>query len=134
MSKLRDYPFNINNAAKSSTVFLATVGTIVGLRSFTSPLDTAETFGLPQSRTPSSGFNAFIPVCGGRNLASGVTMLAFAYQQNWRAVGTLMCCGVITAVTDATVCFRYGDRDAAVGHGVASVLSLGLGVWFLSRV
>ena len=42
-------------------------------------------------------------------------------------MGTLLCAGVVTAVTDAVVCARYGLRDAAVGHGVAGVLTVGLG-------
>ena len=121
----------LNNAAKSTSLLLAATGIIVGLRSFTSPLATAESFGLPQSQT-SSAFNGFIPAVGGRNVASGLGMFALAYQRNWKAIGTLMCCGVVTAFTDAITCYRYGTREAAQGHCVASLLSLGLGVWFIS--
>ena len=125
---MEDY-LTLNNAAKATTLLIATTGTIVGLRSFISPLATAQSFGLPQSQNPSA-FDPLIPVVGGRNLASGLAIYALAYQRNWKALGATMCCGVVTAVTDAIVCYRYGARDAAVGHGVAGLLIMSLGLWF----
>lgn len=122
--------FNVPNITHSVALLLATTGVTVGLRSFSSPNAAAETFGLPRPQF-SSADNAFIYAVGGRNVSSGLTIFAFAYQRNWNAIGTVMLCGVVTGLTDAIVCWRHGSRDAAIGHTVTSALFGSLGAWFV---
>jgi hypothetical protein len=47
------------------------------------------------------------------------------YQRNFKALGTLLLCGVTVGTTDATITWRHGLRAEAWRHGIGTLL-LGL--------
>ena len=90
----------------------------------------AQGFGLPD---PEAKSNHWIPLCGGRNLGFGLAGLVFAYQSNFKAVGTLLLCGVIVGTTDATITWRHGLQAEVWRHAIGTVL-LGLVGGYLAFV
>ncbi len=52
--------------------------------------------------------------CGVRNISFGLTQFVFAYQRNWRALGVIWICGVVAAVGDGLLVWRFGGEGSGV--------------------
>ena len=95
---------NMPNIAQGSAVSFSVLLTAIGIGSFISPDALAEAYGLPEtsaSQDKTAGpapsrrkTNPWIPIYGSRDLALGLSALTFAYQRNFRAMGTVLLCGV----------------------------------------
>ena len=58
------------------------------------------------------------------------------YLGQRKAVGVSLMCGVVTCMTDAWICKRYGATEGkAVGHAVMGVIVglLGAGMWWVEE-
>lgn len=121
-----------------AALFFATVGSSLGIYAFISPLAAARMHGIElehsASGSPSSNRAAvhLVTVFGGRNLASGLTMLALYWQQMPKALGTMLLCTVAAGVVDTVVTSRWGTKQKAWGHAIGTTI-LGLTGWALMK-
>lgn len=93
-----------------------------GVYSLVDPTSFASTLGI-HITSPSSPALPFVSFAGARNLGSGITMLALLYTGQRKAAGTLLMCGVATAMADAWICVKYGATEGkAVGHAVMGIV------------
>jgi hypothetical protein len=110
---------------------LALSGGIYGL---TNPLAFSPVLGIPVA-SPYSLTLPFISFTAARNLGSGITMLTLLAAGQRKAVGLCMMCGVVTAISDAWICAKFGaTKGKARGHAVMGVLAgaLGAGMWWMN--
>lgn len=112
------------------TAGFALLSVATGVQALLNPAGFATTFGLPTNGQTS--LNPYVSVMAGRNLAGGLTLLAFSYYNDRRAMGSFMVAGLATGLTDAVICYNHGTQDAAYGHAIMSVLFGSLGSYFLS--
>lgn len=129
------------------------VGT--GAQALLSPLSFSRSFGIPiipsppptaQNRLNSNSNSktttqhqteSYISLLGIRQLATGIILLTFAYQNKWTEGATVLAIiGVVVAGTDGVYLARTGRRGVAVFHAVPgaliSALACGVlwsGVW-----
>ncbi|KAF7512928.1 hypothetical protein GJ744_012031 [Endocarpon pusillum] len=54
--------------------------------------------------------NPFMLACGLRNISFGLTQFVFAYQRDWRALGVIWMCGVVAAVGDGLLVWKWGGE------------------------
>lgn len=82
----------------------------------------AVTFGFPASSatTATAAGNPFIPVAGGRALASALGTLACVYLGYDRAVGVLFVCGGVVGLVDGWSVVKFGGGEAEAEAGKAS--------------
>ena len=60
---------------------------------------------------------------GVRQLATGLTLLTFAYEEKWTEMATILSIlGVVVAGTDGYYLARSGERGRAVFHAVPGAL------------
>ena len=57
-------------------------------------------------------------------------MLAFYWQEMYRAMGTILICCTVSGAVDTVVMSWWGTEGKALGHGVGCVI-LGLTGWGL---
>lgn len=120
-------------ALPTALVFTA-FGNILSIYTFASPLAAARMFGLdlgPHSGDQSSSGNKalrFVPVFGGRNLAIGLAIFAFYWQQMPRAMGTLLLCCTAAGIVDIVVTALWGIKGKAWTHAIGTVI-MGLSGW-----
>lgn len=96
-------------------------------RSFGMPVTIAKDADKPQS-TPISHFhnsngNSYVSLMGIRQLATGITLLTFAYQEKWTEMATILAIlGIIVAGTDGIYLSRSGARNLAKLHAIPGAL------------
>lgn len=122
---------------------------VFGLRGVTNPSGWLEGFGLPPLRLPAvqcvtseteaddgeSGSSsihnaqrALVEALAARNIQNGALILTFALViRDRRALGVAVTAGLITTLSDTIVTWRYGMREAVLGHlvGVANCVGIG---------
>ncbi|KAK7902357.1 hypothetical protein LTR67_002002 [Exophiala xenobiotica] len=77
--------------------------------------------------------NPFIPVVGVRNIALGLSILAFNLLNDTRTTGVLLLCNLVSMAGDTVICHRQGSKGSAVSHLVASLVFAGLGGYMVLR-
>ena len=91
-------------------------------------------FGLdlePSHRDHSTSDNIalrFVPVFGGRNLAVGLAVYAFYWQEMPRAMGTLLLSLTAAGIVDTIVTSLWGMKGKAWTHAIGTVI-MGLSGW-----
>ena len=126
--------FKIVSVAFASSAIVtgaqAIVDPIAFSRLFGMPVTIAKDADKPQS-TPVSHFhnsngNAIIPyvsLMGVRQLATGITLLTFAYQKKWTEMATILAIlGIVVAGTDGIYLSRSGARNLAKLHVIPGAL------------
>ena len=121
--------YNLLNIAKSIAVLLSLTASSFGATFILSPLVAAEIFGLPQTKAQRQD-TAFLRVLGGRNLAIGLMGLTLAYQDDLKAVGSVLLCLVVPGTLDSVIIWRQGTRSAAWGHIFGTIGFVVLGGYF----
>ncbi len=91
-------------------------------------------FGLPSDDKVNApitmGSNPWVQLTGARNIMFGTAVVAFQYQGDLRAMGTLFLCGLVVSGTDGYVTWNFGTRSAAWSHILGTVFAGILG-WYL---
>lgn len=131
--------------AVSITFAVSAVGT--GIQALVSPVGFSRFFGLPlptpSSSPPSSNPGAgrsskraskqqqqdhaltesYVSLMGVRQLATGITLLAFSYQRKWDEVATILSIlGFVVAGTDGVYIARGNDVKAGLFHAIPGSL------------
>ena len=122
--------------ARFTAAILGLGAAAAGIRSILKPEPFAESFGLPQSRLGTSKRsdsrlerNAFIPVVGVRNIATGLSILTFSLQNETRTTGIILLCNLAAMIGDTVICYRSGTMGSERSHLVASLIFALLGGW-----
>ena len=129
--------------AQTTATLVGLAATAAGFRSILNPRSFAQSFGLPQpdpqprpqgqdqEANPhlksATGSNPFIPVVGVRNIATGLSILAFSLQNKARTTGMVLLCNLAAMVGDTVICYRLGTRGSETSHLVASMVFALLG-------
>lgn len=129
---------------------------IFGIRGLSNPAGWLQGFGLPvlqssgttrdqteasQSERSNSedvhdAQRALVEALATRNIQNGVLILTFAcFLRDRRALGIAVLAGLITTISDTLVTWRYGARNAVLGHlvGVANCAGIGGGLLLWGR-
>lgn len=132
-------------AFKSVSVIFAVCAIATGTQAIVDPVGFSSVFGLPlTSRPVGSGFRvdnavtsrstallhynhsltlSYVSLMGVRQLATGIILLTFAYQQKWTEMATILAIiGIIVAGTDGTFLWRAGARELARFHAIPGAL------------
>lgn len=144
---------------KSVSVIFAVTAVATGLQSILDPIGFSKGFGLTLSpkvtdavgrtrgskgapmsemmkllRDERSSTTSYISLMGVRQLAIGVILLTFAYQDKWTEMATILAIiGVLVAGTDGIYLARGGTRNLGLFHAIPGALisALALAVIFL---
>lgn len=122
---------------KIVSVTFAISAVVTGVQAIVDPRGFARSFGIPvtaakQSKTyepsPKSQMNtdpvmAYVSLMGVRQLATGVTLLLFAYQRKWMEMATILSIlGILVAGTDGVYLARSGAGGKARFHAIPGAL------------
>ena len=108
--------------AVSMIFALAAVAT--GAQAIVDPVGFSNTFGLslPTSKADSVA-SSYAALMGVRQLATGITLLTFAYQGKWSEVATILAIiGALVAGTDGLYLSRAGHTAQGRWHAVPGAL------------
>lgn len=129
-------------AFKFVSLTFATTAVITGIQAILDPAKFSRSFGIPISRSegktpsttkagkarptvPSSDNDgaAYVALMGVRQLATGMTLFTFAYEQKWTEMATILAIlGFVVAGTDGIYLARSGDKNKAAFHAVPGAL------------
>lgn len=127
-----------------SSIF-AVCAVVLGIQAIVDPVGFSSGFGLPlTSRPVRSGLNmdnagtsrptavlhynhsltlSYISLMGARQLATGIILLVFAYQQKWTEMATILAIiGIVVAGTDGIHLWRAGATELARFHVIPGAL------------
>ena len=127
---------------KVVSVVFASASIITGTQAIVDPIGFSYSFGLPvmivkdadESKTspisnlhkPNNDINpiiSYVSLMGVRQLATGITLLMFAYQKKWTEIATnLVILGIIVAGTDGIFLSRFGAKNQARFHAIPGAL------------
>jgi len=153
-TSLTGLQFSPSSIGRGSAILLGVLGISVGIRSFLSPASYSEMFGFAPntSTTLTAKSNPFIPVAGGRAIASSVGLLWCAYLKLDTALAVLLVTGGIVGLIDGLCVLNFtepidekatGDnknvevervriaRQAAWGHWSIISVAVAIGTWML---
>jgi hypothetical protein len=117
------------------TAASALIGTLTltgGIYGLADPVEFSKRVGLPAASADSPALR-YIRFAAARNVASGITLLAFLFMGQRKLVGRIMMCGVAVAVADAWIYARFGVEDGkTAGHVIGGFLVciLGWGMYY----
>ena len=106
---------------------------VTGLQGIFTPIDFSRSFGIPitadysssQKSTTLAHNNAtsYVSLMGVRQLATGITLLVFAYQNKWTEMATILSImGFVVAGTDGFFLWRSGEGGKAMFHVIPGAL------------
>ena len=122
------------------SVTFAIAAIVTGTQAIVDPIGFSHSFGLPitivkdadkSKSTPVSHLYksngnpimSYVSLMGVRQLATGITLLTFAYQKKWTEIATILTIlGIIVAGTDGFYLSRSGARNLAIFHAVPGAL------------
>lgn len=144
-------PISPLSIARGTATLFGALGLTTGTLFILNPSQASTTFGFPPSSSISKSAlsNPFIPVAGGRAVASGLTILGLSYLKDDRALGVLMMAGGVAGIVDGWTILRYtaikqegegakiresgeegkAAQGAAYGHWITISICVGIGAW-----
>jgi hypothetical protein len=128
------YSYHINRILPPLTSAIGLLALSGGIYGIISPQAYGTTLGIAISPSAPSSLS-LVSFIGARNISFGLTILTLLYRGQKKAVGTLLICGVSTALIDAWLCFQHdGLEGKAVGHAVMGTIcgSLGVGMYWVN--
>ena len=129
-------------AFKTVSVMFAVSAVVTGIQAITNPVGFSRFFGLPLDATSinpavflqdyddikkaTAAFHShqgltksYISLMGVRQLATGMTLLTFAYQNKWTEMATILAIiGIIVAGTDGIYLSRAGQKNLGRMHAI----------------
>ena len=125
---------------KIVSVVFASSAIVTGTQAIADPIGFSRLFGMPNTivkdadksqSTPISHFYksngnpiiSYVSLMGVRQLATGITLLTFAYQKKWTEMATiLIILGIVVAGTDGFYLSRFGAQNLAKLHAIPGAL------------
>lgn len=121
---------------KVVSVVFAISAVVTGTQAILDPIGFSRSFGLPipvakdadKSRSTPRAHKgepgiAYVSLMGVRQLATGITLLMFAYQQKWAEMATILSIlGIVVAGTDGIYLSRSGNSKQARFHAIPGAL------------
>ena len=105
---------------------------ITGAQAIINPINFSRSFGIPllaadqsksQPQYNSNPLTTYVSLMGIRQLATGLTLLTFAYQGKWTEMATILSIlGTVVAGTDGIYLSRSGARNQAMFHAIPGAL------------
>lgn len=126
----------LTSAFKGVSIVFAIAAVTTGVQAMLDPVGFSKSFGIPLRtglykekvekvpETPVQGqplilAKSYISLMGVRQLATGLTILALASQQNWTGVATILAIiGFVVAGTDGLYLSKAGSRKLALFHAI----------------
>ncbi len=124
---------------KAVSVIFACASVFTGAQALLDPIGFSHSFGIPvpikkndpkskispqrSSEVNSTPAVPYISLMGIRQLATGVTLLVFGYQNKWQESATILSLlGIIVACTDGYILARSGNSKQAMFHAIPGSL------------
>lgn len=125
---------------KMVSVAFAGSAIVTGTQAIVDPIGFSRSFGLPVTmvkdvdksqstpishvyRSNGNPIESYVSLMGIRQLATGITLLTFAYQKKWTEMATILTIlGIIVAGTDGFHLSRSGARNLAKLHAIPGAL------------
>lgn len=110
---------------KMVSVAFAGSAIVTGTQAIVDPIGFSRSFGLPITMVKSNDhpIESYVSLMGIRQLATGITLLTFAYQKKWTEMATILTIlGIIVAGTDGFYLSRSGARNLAKLHAIPGAL------------
>ncbi|GAM83009.1 hypothetical protein ANO11243_009950 [Dothideomycetidae sp. 11243] len=132
---------------KAVSLIFAGSAVLTGLQALLSPLSFARSFGLTVAPTKNASAAttrasprdqldnanvalAYVSLMGVRQLATGVTLMVFAFYGKWQEMAVILTIlGVLVACTDGVLLYRAGLKGNAAFHAIP-----GLGIALLASM
>lgn len=128
-------------AFKGVSLIFAVSAVATGVQAIVYPVSFSRSFGIPitavkDADTSKSTVNShpseqnndpvalsYVSLMGVRQLATGITLLTFAYQKKWTEIATILSIlGIVVAGTDGYYLSRTGARSQARFHAIPGAL------------
>ena len=125
---------------KIVSVVFAISAIVTGVQAILEPIGFSRFFGLPvtivkdadKSKSTAIAHSykpngdpilSYVSLMGVRQLATGITLLTFAYQKKWTEMATILAIlGIVVAGTDGFYLSRSGARNLGIFHAVPGAL------------
>jgi len=119
---------------KAVSVIFAVSAVVTGVQAIIDPVGFSRAFGIaitnskPANESKAYEFagtptKSYVSLMGVRQLATGITLLTFAYQGKWNEMATiLVILGFVVAGTDGVYLYRSGKRGKGVFHALPGAL------------
>ena len=121
---------------KAVSVIFACLALATGAHALWHPFGFAGSFGISLQPLPEkydanintdgpdgNAATSYVSLMGARQLATGITLLAFAIQGKWTEMATiLVILGLIVATTDGFLLYRSGARKKGLFHALPGAL------------
>lgn len=125
---------------KAVSLIFAVSAVVTGVQAIAFPISFAYSFGIPitvkdasmskssaspQSSSPENnpGTLSYVSLMGVRQLATGITLLVFAYQGKWTEMATILSIlGIVVAGTDGYFLSLTGAKSQARFHAIPGAL------------
>jgi hypothetical protein len=117
-------------AFKMVSVVFAASAVVTGIQALVDPIGSSRFFGLPvtiptvkDADQSQSTTTSYVSLMGVRQLATGITLLTFAYQRKWTEMATILTIlGFVVAGTDGFYLSRSGARNLGIFHAIPGAL------------
>ena len=124
-------------AFKVISVTFAMSAVATGAQAIVDPVGFSRFFGMPvhPTTTGRSLTRSYIALMGVRQLATGIILLTFAYQEKWTEVATILAIiGMVVAGTDGMYLLLAGHGKLGKFHAIpgARIAALAVGVLYSS--
>lgn len=118
---------------KAVSMIFAVSAVITGIQAIATPTSFSRSFGIPigdvlsargtQTRPENDPLKAYVGLMGVRQLATGLTLLVFAYQGKWTEMATILSIlGFVVAGTDGIFIAQSGATSQAMFHAIPGAL------------
>lgn len=122
---------------KAVSLIFAISAVATGAQAIINPIGFSRGFGLVLNSTPNPSINnenkishsheiltkSYISLMGVRQIATGIILLTFAYQDKWTEMATILAIiGVVVAGTDGVYLARGGTRNLGLFHAIPGAL------------
>lgn len=118
---------------KTISLTFALSALVTGIQALADPITFSRSFGIPipaakdtnnsNSNSNGSPIKSYVSLMGVRQLATGITLLTFAYQQKWTEMATILSIlGIVVAGTDGVFLWRSGAGKGALFHAIPGAL------------
>ena len=124
----------LNPLFKFVSVTFAVAAVATGIQAIVDPIGFSRSFGLPLApqlkpnalelqKPNNDAATPYVSLMGVRQLATGITLLTFAYQAKWQEMATILTIlGFVVACTDAVFLAQSGAYGKARFHAIPGAL------------
>ncbi len=118
---------NFTNLAHYVAPFMGLVTLMIGVGAVIRPKQMAVKFGIAASESALP----YVVSTGIRDVFIGLTVLILFYLSEWQALGAVILCIALVAISDFLVVRKHGDRRTSLVHLAGAVAVTAYGLWLL---